>query len=281
MDKNSVNEVARHQVGGLEFKPVYVGDIFYHDYTGKVFFRRVPDTDDGVLELAYADFPGVTIEFDTAKEVLKFASWMEKDIQATDLREMLTAIENAGHVVAATGGEKLQETLVLSGIHLERLSKSNASWRSECLTALEYASSIEMLVSSMFSDVVYFKSDGERIGNVLVNIKKLAMLLNDKHRTLEKAHTQLTERHLKGQDDYDTLNDRFATSMLELKTEKLSQQLIFNSVLAPRGYDLDSAAKMLQDKISNKIKITFLDEVEAKLKEGQTLDQIRSELAKA
>jgi hypothetical protein len=277
MDKSSVKTVVRHQVGGLEFKPVFVDDIFYHDYAGKVFFRRVPDTDEGVLELAYVDAPEKTIEFDSAKEVLKSASWMEKEIPSVDLAEMLTAIDNAGHVVAATGGDKLQEILTLAGIHLERLARTNKSWRDECLSALDYASSIEMLVSSMFSDVVYFKADGERIGHVLVNIKKLAMLLNDKHRTLEKAHAQLTERHLKGQDDYDTLNDRFATSMLELKTEKLSQQIIFNSVLAPKGYDLDSAAKMLQDKI----KTTFLDEVEAKLKEGQTLDQIRSELEKA
>ena len=277
MDKNVGMVAVKEKIGGLELRPVRVDDVFYHDVAGKLCFKYLPNSDE--LVLIDPDFPKQTINYETVIGVLKHSSWMEKDIEDTVLQEMLTAIDSAGHIVNAAGSADLKTTLIAVGLEFTRLTRSNKSWRNEYLASLEYATSIEMLVSSMFKEVSYLKSNDERIGHVLFNIKKLVMLLNDKHRTLDKAHTQLTSDHDAHNAKYDELNDRFIKAMAEWKTENLSQKIVFNSIMAPLNYDLDSAKAMLDEQTHNALKLKFLDEIEDAMRKGKPLKVIRTELA--
>ena len=270
MDKNTQVAVEKEKIGGIELKPAYIGDIFYHDIVGKVCFKYHAS---GELNLIEVD-TNKEIPYSTVEEVLKSSTWMEKDIGENDLRDMLASIRNASVLCKVNGDEKSYDLLVNVELQFERLVKSNKSWRNEYLTALEYANNTELYLSSQFKDVSYYKSSEERLNSVLVNIKKLAMRLADTHKKVSADVGNLqkiADVHLDAADDY-------INTITELKQELLSQKIVFNSILAPHGFTLERASEIVARAHSKDIKLEFLDELEVRMKQGDTLDQIRGEL---
>jgi hypothetical protein len=236
----------KESIGGIEGFPVYLGDIFYHMDAGKVMFTEIQ----GEVELVYVDTK-LSLPYTDIEDVLKHSSWSERDITEVNVNKWVNNLTSAMIICNTANSTEIGEVIKELISEVPRLVKSSISWRSECLNGLNYATAIEEFISKSFKDIIYFKSDQERLADVLVNIKRSAMLLADKHNKLVKEHTNLIITNTNSVTD---LNEKLtiANKLLEeVKSDKLSQQLVFNAVLEPRSLSLESAARLIKERMLN------------------------------